>query len=76
MPVIRVLDANMNRAAEGMRVLEDIARFILESQLIAQGPFQGNEPYQQAHREDTLDDNVIEGEFKREDGSVTDNKDH
>ena len=32
MPVIRVLDANMNRAAEGMRVLEDIARFILENQ--------------------------------------------
>ncbi len=30
MPVIRVLDANINRAAEGMRVLEDIARFVLE----------------------------------------------
>jgi len=26
----RVLDANMNRAAEGMRVLEDIARFVLD----------------------------------------------
>ena len=32
MPVIRILDANINRAAEGMRVLEDIARFILENQ--------------------------------------------
>lgn len=53
-----------------------VARFILESQFIAQAPFQGNEPYQQAHREDTLDDNVIEGEFKREDESVTDKKDH
>ena len=31
MPVIRILDANINRAAEGMRVLEDIARFILEN---------------------------------------------
>ena len=26
----RIIDANTNRAAEGMRVLEDIARFILE----------------------------------------------
>ena len=34
MPVIRVLDANINRAAEGMRVLEDIARFILENQYL------------------------------------------
>ena len=32
MSVNRVLDANINRAAEGMRVLEDIARFILENQ--------------------------------------------
>jgi thiamine-phosphate pyrophosphorylase len=30
--VHRVLDANINRAAEGMRVLEDIARFIIEDQ--------------------------------------------
>lgn len=30
--VHRILDANINRAAEGMRVLEDIARFILENQ--------------------------------------------
>ena len=30
--VHRVLDANINRAAEGMRVLEDIARFVLENQ--------------------------------------------
>ncbi len=34
MPVTRVLDANINRAAEGMRVLEDIARFVLENQTI------------------------------------------
>ncbi len=27
----RVVDANFNRAAEGMRVLEDIARFVLEN---------------------------------------------
>ncbi len=32
MSSIRVLDANINRAAEGMRVLEDIARFVLEHQ--------------------------------------------
>ena len=30
MSVMRILDANINRAAEGMRVLEDIARFELE----------------------------------------------
>ena len=30
MSVMRILDANINRAAEGMRVLEDIARFKLE----------------------------------------------
>ena len=29
--VHRVLDANINRAAEGMRVLEDIARFVLNN---------------------------------------------
>ena len=32
--VHRVLDANLNRAAEGMRVLEDIARFVLENQTL------------------------------------------
>jgi thiamine-phosphate pyrophosphorylase len=34
MPMMRVLDANINRAAEGMRVLEDIARFVLENQTV------------------------------------------
>ena len=34
MPVMRVLDANINRAAEGMRVLEDISRFVLENQTV------------------------------------------
>tara|TARA_X000001036_G_C20569608_1_gene762054 strand:+ start:186 stop:1175 length:990 start_codon:yes stop_codon:yes gene_type:complete len=32
--VHRVLDANINRAAEGMRVLEDIARFTLENKTL------------------------------------------
>ncbi|MBC8201634.1 MAG: thiamine phosphate synthase [Planctomycetes bacterium] len=32
--VHRVLDANINRASEGMRVLEDIARFVLENQTL------------------------------------------
>jgi thiamine-phosphate pyrophosphorylase len=31
---IRVIDANANRAAEGLRTLEDIARFILNDQVI------------------------------------------
>tara|TARA_X000000368_G_scaffold410322_1_gene393609 strand:+ start:446 stop:1447 length:1002 start_codon:yes stop_codon:yes gene_type:complete len=31
----RVLDANINRAAEGMRVLEDIARFVLENKKLS-----------------------------------------
>ena len=30
----RVLDANINRAAEGMRVLEDIARFVLDDEIL------------------------------------------
>lgn len=30
----RVLDANFNRASEGMRVLEDISRFVLENHLL------------------------------------------
>ncbi len=30
----RILDANINRAAEGMRVLEDIARFVLENETL------------------------------------------
>ena len=33
--VSRVLDANINRAAEGMRVLEDIARFVLEHKTLS-----------------------------------------
>jgi thiamine-phosphate pyrophosphorylase len=34
MSATRILDANINRAAEGMRVLEDIARFTLENQTL------------------------------------------
>lgn len=30
--VYRILDANLNRAREGLRVLEEIARFVLEDQ--------------------------------------------
>jgi thiamine-phosphate pyrophosphorylase len=33
----RILDANFNRAAEGMRVLEDIARFMLDRQDLCGG---------------------------------------
>lgn len=36
MSTVRVLDANINRAAEGMRVLEDIARFMLENQKLCE----------------------------------------
>ncbi len=32
----RILDANANRAAEGLRVLEDLARFVLDDSPIAQ----------------------------------------
>ncbi len=32
----RILDANANRAAEGLRVLEDLARFVLDDAAIAQ----------------------------------------
>lgn len=28
-PVLRLLDANLNRAREGLRVVEDVARFVL-----------------------------------------------
>ena len=35
-PVWRLLDANGNRAAEGLRVLEDIARFLLDDARLAQ----------------------------------------
>ena len=30
-PVLRILDANSNRAREGLRVVEDYARFVLNS---------------------------------------------
>lgn len=33
----RVLDANINRAAEGMRVLEDVARFVLDNKSLSRG---------------------------------------
>jgi thiamine-phosphate pyrophosphorylase len=29
-PILRIIDANINRISEGLRVLEDIARFIIE----------------------------------------------
>ena len=28
--ILRIIDANLNRTAEGLRVLEDIARFVLD----------------------------------------------
>lgn len=31
-PVLRIIDANANRAREGLRVLEDIARFVLDDE--------------------------------------------
>lgn len=44
------------------------AVFVLESQIIPQSSFQANDPFQQTGRGDNgLDDNIIEGEFKRED---------
>jgi len=44
------------------------AEFVLESQFISQTSFQAKDPFQQTGRRgDSLDDNIIEGEFKRED---------
>src|SRR5688572_18127364 len=34
-PALRILDANLNRAREGLRVLEDYARFILNDDSIS-----------------------------------------
>ena len=34
-PVLRLLDANANRAREGLRVLEDYARFVLSDALLS-----------------------------------------
>jgi len=53
----------------------NFARSILESQFINHSPFQSGDPFQQANREDALDDNIIEGEFKREDEPETPKKD-
>ena len=33
---LRIVDANLNRAAEGLRVLEDVARFILNDAVLSQ----------------------------------------
>lgn len=35
-PILRILDANLNRAREGLRVVEEFARFILEDAHLAQ----------------------------------------
>ncbi len=44
------------------------AEFVLASQFMPQSPFQANDPFQRRGRGGNgLDDNVIEGEFKRED---------
>ncbi|VAX40982.1 hypothetical protein MNBD_PLANCTO03-307, partial [hydrothermal vent metagenome] len=34
-PLARLIDANANRAREGLRVLEDLARFVLHDQSLA-----------------------------------------
>ncbi|MFH1888896.1 MAG: thiamine-phosphate pyrophosphorylase [Candidatus Omnitrophota bacterium] len=36
-PVYRIIDANINRAKEGLRVCEDIARFMLDSRGLVSG---------------------------------------
>lgn len=36
MSVLRLIDANLNRAREGLRVLEDYARFVLDSRAIGE----------------------------------------
>jgi len=36
-PILRILDANANRAREALRVLEDYARFVLEDEAISAG---------------------------------------
>jgi thiamine-phosphate pyrophosphorylase len=33
-PILRILDANANRAREGLRVLEDVARFVLDHEAL------------------------------------------
>jgi thiamine-phosphate pyrophosphorylase len=33
---LRIIDANLNRSSEGLRVLEDIARFILGDAMLTQ----------------------------------------
>jgi UPF0716 protein FxsA len=43
------------------------ARSILQSSLMGQASFQQGGPFQQGSREDALDGDIIEGEFKRED---------
>ena len=32
LPVLRLLDVNLNRAREGLRVIEDVSRFVLNNQ--------------------------------------------
>ena len=34
--IVRIIDANLNRAGEGLRLLEDVARFILDDKDLAQ----------------------------------------
>jgi thiamine-phosphate pyrophosphorylase len=34
--ILRLIDANLNRAAEGLRTCEDLARFLLDDQVLAQ----------------------------------------
>lgn len=36
MNLLRIIDANMNRASEGLRVLEDISRFVYEDQICSE----------------------------------------
>jgi thiamine-phosphate pyrophosphorylase len=36
LPATRIIDANLNRTAEGLRTLEDIARYVLDDALLSQ----------------------------------------
>ena len=76
--IYRVLDANLNRAAEGIRVCEEVARFILnDSKLTAQfknmrhqifmitGPNKRKKLIEKRDSERDVGRNLLRGELKR-----------
>jgi thiamine-phosphate pyrophosphorylase len=69
--VLRVLDANYNRAKEGLRVCEDAARFLLDDRILSAGFKRVRHALASAMRPLGLKDIVTSRDIERDVGKAT-----